>query len=87
VHAIEGTISHLDVLRCGISVRPMSARGSNPEPSFSVAECGHSPAAPPQEVSKRDRADPRAEIRRSAAGCRRYFGDPSLADPANIAVA
>src|SRR5262245_42277757 len=26
-HATEGTISHLDVLRCGILIRSMSARG------------------------------------------------------------
>ena len=45
-HATERTISHLDVLRCGIPNRPMSAGGSIREATFFVllsalASCGH----------------------------------------------
>jgi hypothetical protein len=30
-HAAEGTISHLDVLRCGIPNRPMSVKSGKPQ--------------------------------------------------------
>src|SRR6516164_11751345 len=44
-HAMERTISHLDMLRCGISLQPMSARGQN-ENSPILGLCQLLPPAP-----------------------------------------
>ena len=95
-HATEGTISYLDVLRCGISNRSTSVRGQNERPvSFRLmlasAKSGVSDRMISFDARRRPRA-PRADPREDDGKCAPCPSYPqparhSLRESTNVTVA